>query len=128
MQDVVFTVFSLAAAKRRPGEQWWAFGDSDRLHVTGKSLWIALSKSTPLPVINTIQSGLEAEDVEVERELGRALHLELSPFARLSDDGLELLVPAALAGDPTRKRIVERASIPTLARGYRLQPSRPPMF
>jgi len=97
-RDVVFGAFDSARDQRRPGTQWWCFGDTDRKHVGGKSLWIGLSQSVPLPVVDAIQAVLDAEGLEVEREIGPARHLDLTPFARLSDDGLEILVPAALAG------------------------------
>lgn len=124
LQDIVFGALWSARAQRRHGAQWLAFGDSDRLHVTGMSTWIGLSRSLPLAVVDAIQAAFEAEGLEVEREMGRALHLDLSPFARLSEDGLEILVPAALAGDPTRKRIVERGTTRPFARGYYVKPPR----
>ncbi len=127
-RDLVFGVFDAARQHRRDGSQWWAFADSDRLHVHGKTTWLGLSNDVPPPVVDAIQTALDAEGRAVERELGRALQLDLTPFARLSDDGLEILVPAALAGDPTRKRIVDRAGLALLARGYRVKPPRPSLF
>lgn len=124
VQDVVFTVFESEAKRWRGGAAWLAFYQSDVAHHSGLSTWIGLSKSVPLPVIDLLQQVLQAANGEVEREMGRALHLQMNPFARLSDDGLELLVPAALVGDPNARRVIERGGIHTIARGYTIQPDK----
>ncbi len=127
-RDLVFGVFDSMRNQRASGAQWLAFGDTDRLHVSGKSWWIGLSRSVPLPVVDALQAMLDTNGFDTEREMGRARHLDLTPFARLSDDGLEILVPAALAGDPTRKRTVERGGLTLFARGYHLKAARPLLF
>ena len=127
-RDLVFGVFDSMRDRRASGAQWLAFGDEDRPHVSGKSLWIGISRSVPPPVVDAIQAMLDANGLDTEREMGRARHLALTPFARLADDGLEILVPAALAGDPTRKRTVDRGGPALLARGYHLKPARPSLF
>jgi hypothetical protein len=124
LQDLVFQVFSMCSRSRRPGTEWLAFSTSDRLHHANKSSWIGLSKSIPLAVIDAIQAAMKDAGLDVEREMGLALHLDMNPFARLSDDGLEILVPAALAGDPHVKRLVERGGTSPVARGYTIQPSK----
>ena len=52
-------------------------------HYAGLSTWIGIAKSVPLAVIDMIQAVLQAAGMEVERDMGRAIHLELNPFARL---------------------------------------------
>ena len=115
-ENLVFEEFSAAAKSRRKGTEWLAFSRSDAPHHMGKSEWLGLSKSVPLKVIDVIQAAIEAAGVDVDREIGRALQNQLVPFARLSDDGLEILVPAALAGSPGR--VVPRGSARPTARGY----------
>ena len=124
LEDRIFQAFTMSERSRRAGTQWLAFGRSDMPHHMGKSSWIGLSRSIPLPIIDAIQTSIEAAGLEVERDMGRAFHLKMNPFARLSDDGLEILVPAALVGDPTKKRIVERGGSKPTARGYHLEPDR----
>ncbi len=124
LEDAVFQAFSRNERSRPAGTQWVAFGGSDMPHHIGRSNWIGLSRSVPLPVLDAIQAAIEAEGLQVERDVGRALHLKMNPFARLSDDGLEILVPAALVGDPTKKRIVPRGGTKPTARGYHVKPDR----
>ena len=128
LEDLVFGTFWAAREARRAGIVWLAFKDSGRVHHQGKSDWIGLSRSVPTSVVDSIQASFEALGLEVEREMGRALHLGLSPFARLCDEDLEILVPAALAGDPRRKRKVDRGEITPFARGYELKPLRPSLL
>jgi hypothetical protein len=127
-RDLVFGVFDSMRNQRAAGAEWLAFGDEDRRHVSGTSLWISISRSTPPPVVDALQAMLDVNGLDTEREMGRARHLDLTPFARLSDDGLEILVPAEIAGDPTRKRIVDRRGPTLFARGYHLQAARPSLF
>lgn len=124
VQDVVFTIFDSESARRRDGTAWLAFYGPHMPHHTGLSTWIGLSKSVPLPVLDLIQQVLRAANGEVARDTGRALHLDMQPFARLSDDGLEILVPAALVGDPTTRRVIDRGGVNVIARGYSVAPSR----
>lgn len=124
VQDVVFTVFESESKGRRDGAAWLAFHRSDMPHHTGLSTWIGLSKSVPAPVLDLIQKVLRAANGEVERDMGRALHLQMQPFARLSNDGLEILVPAALVGDPSARRVIDRGGVKVIARGYTAAPSR----
>ena len=60
-------------------------------------------QDVPVPVVDSLQDIFEAVGSEVQREMGRALHSRLTPFARVSDEGLELLVPAALVGARPRR-------------------------
>ncbi len=122
-QDLVFDVFKSESKRRRRGETWLAFYRSEMPHHAGLSTWIGLSKSVPLPVLDLIQEVLIAANGNVSREMGRALHLNLNPFARLSDDGLEIMVPAALVGDPNARRVIERAGVKVIARGFTTEPS-----
>lgn len=124
LEDIVFRVFAAHASSRRSGTAWLAFGTTGRSHHSGKDSWIGLSRAVPLQVVERIQAHMMASGLQVEREMGRALHLNLNPFARLSDDGLEILVPAALVGDPSAKRIVPRGGTDPVARGYQIRPSR----
>lgn len=128
LQDVVFNVFEAESERRREGTSWLAFHGSGMPHHMGKSEWIGLSKSVPLEVIDMIQAVLTSSSIGVEREMGRALHLDLNPFARLSDDGLEILVPAAVVGDPDDRRTIERAGVTVTARGYILGKSKAAAF
>ncbi len=121
MQDIVFDAFWSERGRRRRGSQWLAFYTMSKPHVTGKSTWIGLSRSVPVPLVDAIQTAIKSSGLAVEREMCRALHVRLLPFARLSDDGLELLVPAALVGDPTRKRTIDRGETRPVARGYYLK-------
>ncbi len=123
-RDVVFNVFESESKRWRDGAAWLAFHKSDMPHHAGLSTWIGISKSVPLAVIDMIQAVLQAAGMEVERDVGRAVHLELNPFARLSPDGLEILVPAALVGDPSARRVIERGGVKTIARGYTVAPSK----
>jgi hypothetical protein len=120
LQDLVFGSFVGARELRRAGTQWLAFSGTGRLHFVGRSEWIGLSKSVPLDVMDFIQHRFEKAGCDVGREMGRSLHHGMLPFARLSDDGLEILVPAALVG-PDRKRIVPRGGTEPIARGYVLR-------
>lgn len=123
VQDVVFNVFQSEAKRRRAGEAWLALYESDMAHHAGLSTWVGISKSVPLSVIDLIQQVLQTANA-VERDMGRPLHLKMTPFARLSDDGLEILVPAALVGDPNARRAIERGQTSPIARGYTLQPGK----
>lgn len=118
IQDLVFDGFSAAKSSRRKGTEWLALSRTEMPHHGGKSTWIALSTSIPLPVMDAIQRSFEKAGLQVEREMGRALRYKLQPFARLSDDGLEILVPAALASDPKIRRTVPRGRTAPTARGY----------
>lgn len=124
LENIVFRAFAANASSRRAGTAWLAFGTCGRPHHAGKDSWIGLSRSVPLPIINGVQAEMVASGLEVEREMGRALHLKMNPLARLSDDGLEILVPAALVGDPSNKRVVPRGGTNPVARGYQVRPSR----
>jgi hypothetical protein len=123
-QDVVFNVFESESKRWRDGAAWLAFHKSEMPHHAGRSTWIGLAKSMPLPVVDMIQAVLQAAGMEVERDMGRAMHLELNPFARLSADGLEVLVPAALVGDPNARRVIDRGGVKAIARGYTVAPSK----
>lgn len=116
LQDVVFAAFAGAGTQRFTKSGWLAFNATGRRHVEGKSEWLGLSRSVPLPVLDAIQGCLEHMGLQVRREMGRAIRLDLNPFARLSADGLEILVPAALAGD--RRRSVPRGETTPVVRGY----------
>jgi hypothetical protein len=122
VQDVVFNVFESEAARWHAGPAWIAFHKSGMPHHAGLSTWLGISKSVPLQVIEMIETVLRATGTDVERDTGRALHLELNPFARLSDDGLEILVPAALVGDSEERRTIERGGVRIVARGYIVAP------
>jgi hypothetical protein len=122
IRDVVFNVFESESKRWRDGAAWLAFHKSDMPHHAGLSTWIGLSKGVPLAVIDTIQVVLHEAGMEVAREMGRAMHLEMNPFARLSGDGLEILVPAALVGDPNARRVIERGGVKVIARGYTVAP------
>lgn len=124
LQDLVFRVFTAEGGRRRSGAQWLAFDGTGRPHYEGKTEWIGLSKSVPLSTIGMIQAAMESAGLSVEREMGRALRLDMNPFARLSDDGLEILVPAALVGDPNARRVIERGGTRPVARGYKLLPNK----
>ncbi len=124
VQDALFNVFESEAKRRRAGEAWLAFYESDMAHHAGLSTWVGISKSVPLAVIDLIQQVLQTGNGAVERDMGRPLHLKMTPFARLSDDGLEILVPAALVGDPNARRVIERGGTSAIARGYTLQPDK----
>ncbi|MCX5747965.1 MAG: hypothetical protein NT062_36350 [Proteobacteria bacterium] len=121
LEDLVFAAFWSFRSSRRQGSVWLAFQRSNRIHHLGKSDWIGLSLSVPTQTADSIQRSFEVHDLEVEREMGRALHLDLHPFARMSDDDLEILVPAGLAGDARRKRKVDRGDTSPIARGYYLK-------
>lgn len=123
IQDIVFAAFDRAGAQRLPTSGWLAFNRSDMLHVSGKSEWLGLSRSVPLTMLSAIQTSLEQHGLDVEREMGRAHRLTLIPFARLSEDGLELLVPAGLAGD--WRRTVPRGKTTPVVRGYVIKAGRP---
>ncbi len=124
LENLVFQAFWAARAKRRAGSVWLAFKDSERVHHRGRSDWIGLSRSVPTSVVDSLQASFEALGLEVEREMGRALRLGLTPFARLCDEDLEILVPAAIAGDPREHRKVNRGETTPIARGYYLKPLR----
>lgn len=124
VEDVVFSVFESEAERRREGSTWLAFHRSGMPHYAGKSVWLGLSKSVPAAVVDLIQAVLRAADMDVERDMGRVVHLDLNPFARLSEDGLEILVPAALVGDPAARRGIERGGVKVIARGYTVAPSK----
>ena len=117
LEDLVFGSFVGASELWRAGSEWLAFGGSGMRHFEGKSDWIGLSKSIPLDVMDFIQHRFQKAGCAVGREVGRPLHYGMHPFARLSDDGLEILVPAALVG-PDKKRIVPRGGTEPIARGY----------
>lgn len=121
LQDIVFRVFAAETGRRRAGATWLAFYTTGMPHHAGKAEWIGLSQSVPLATVDLIQAAMRTAGLPVERELGRALHLDLNPFARLSEDGLEILVPAALAGDPAARRVIERDGTRPVARGYTLR-------
>jgi hypothetical protein len=123
-RNVVFNVFESESERWRDGAAWLAFHKSDMPHHAGLSTWIGIAKSVPLAVIDMIQAVLQAAGMEVERDIGRATHLELNPFARLSADGLEILVPAALVGDPNARRVIYRGGVKAIARGYTVAPSK----
>ena len=116
LQDVVFQGFSSARELLKKGQDWMAFGAGERPHWAGKTLWIGLTESVPLELVDGLQAYLENAGVLVEREMGRALLNGLIPFARLSGDGLELLVPQPLVGTPGRKVI--RGGMEAQVRGY----------
>lgn len=124
VQDVVFNVFESESKRWREGAAWLAFQRSDMPHHRGLSTWIGITKSVPLAVIDMIQRVLQAAGMEVERDTGRAVYLNLNPFARLSEDGLEILVPAALVGDPKARRVIDRGGVKVIARGYTVAPSK----
>jgi hypothetical protein len=124
VQDAVFNVFESESKRWRTGAAWLAFHKSDMPHHAGLSTWLGVSKSVPLAVIDLIHAVLQAAGMEVGREMGRAMHLGLNPFARLSDDGIEILVPAALVGDPNARRVIERGGVKVVARGYTVAPSK----
>lgn len=123
-QDVVFNVFESESERWRDGAAWLAFHKSDMPHHAGRSTWLGIAKSVPLAVVDLIQAVLQAAGMEVERDIGRATHLALNPFARVSADGLEILVPAALVGDPNARRVIERGGVKAIARGYTAVPSK----
>ncbi len=123
IQDIAFAVFEAKAPGRRAGATWFAFHASGKPHHGGKSTWLGLSNSVPLEVLDMLQAVLQAAGMDVERDTGRALRLQLDPLARLSDDGLEILVPAALVGEPGQRRVIDRGGTPAIARGYTLAPS-----
>ncbi|MBK7074603.1 MAG: hypothetical protein IPH44_20130 [Myxococcales bacterium] len=116
IEDVVFAAFAGAGTQRFTKTGWLAFYATGMRHVEGKSEWLGLSRGLPLPVLDAIQDSLEQLGLAVRREMGRALQHNLTPFARLSPDGLEILVPAALAGD--RRRTVPRGDTTPVVRGY----------
>jgi hypothetical protein len=124
LQDIVFHMFSSESHRRRDETQWLAFYGTDMPHVSGRSAWIGVSRSVPLAVLDLIEAAMCLSYGRVDREMGRALHLKLQPFGRLSDDGLEILVPAALVGDPSKRRVVSRSGIEVIARGYTALPSK----
>jgi hypothetical protein len=104
--------------KQTPGSEWLAFSATGCTHWSGKSLWLGFSQSVPLPLVDAFQGILERSGLEVEREMGFALRNELIPFARLTGDGLEILVPVALAGDTAKKRTVKRGSVEPTVRAF----------
>ena len=120
IEDLVFERFWGAREARRAGTQWLAFAGSGLTHYMGLSTWIALSRSVPETVVGFVQDGLEKAGMKVLREMGRPLRYRMLPFGRLSDDGLELLVPATLVG-PDKQRVVPRGSVLPTARGYVLR-------
>lgn len=119
LQDMVFQGLWALREKQSPAAEWLAFSATECTHWSGKSLWLGFSQSVPMPLVDAFQGILEKSGLEVEREMGFALRNELIAFARLSVDGLELLVPAALAGDPGTKRTVRRGSVEAVVRPYR---------
>lgn len=120
LENLVFEVFSSLRSLRRPGSEWLAYEADGKFHHAGKSDWIALSRNVPLKVADNLQAALGRWNVEVERDTGMALNAGLRPFARLCDEDLEILVPAALAGDPREKRRIERGETVVVARGYEI--------
>lgn len=123
VQDMVFQGLWALREKQLRGAEWLAFSATECTHWSGKSLWLGFSESVPLPLVDAFQGILEKSGLEVEREMGFALRNELIPFARLSGDGLELLAPAALAGDTSNKRTVKRGSVEPIVRAFRWAPS-----
>lgn len=124
LQDLVFALFEALASDRRGEVAWLAFHADGMPHHEGKSTWIGLSTSVPLGAVDTIQATLQKAGMEVERAMGRAVRLDLSPLARLSEDGRAILVPAALVGDPNQRRVIDRAGTSAVARGYTVAPSK----
>jgi hypothetical protein len=116
LEDVVFQGFSSASELLKKGEDWMAFSASQLPHWAGKTMWIGFSENVSLELIDGLQAHLESAGVVIEREMGRALHNQMNPFARLSGDGLELLVPQPLVGTPGRRLV--RGGIEVRVRGY----------
>lgn len=123
-QDVVFNVFESELERWQTGAAWLAFQKSDKRHHAGRSTWLGFAKSVPIAVVDLVETVLKEAGMEVERDMGRAVHLDLNPFARVSADGLEILVPASLVGDPKARRVIERGGVEAIARGYTVAPSK----
>lgn len=119
LEDAVFQGFSTGRNLHKKGQDWLAFSASDRSHWAGKTLWIGFSESVALELIDGLQAYLENEGVPVDREMGMAVHNDLRPFARLANEGPELLVPQALVGAPGRK--LSRGGVELSARGYLIE-------
>ena len=119
IQDVVFLGFTFHLERRRRGTTWLAF---HRTNMPRDTTWIGFSLGTPPTVVDGIQGAFEATGMQVERSMGRALQLGMHPFARLSDDGLEILVSS---GDPIARRVVERSGAKPVARGFTAPQRRP---
>ncbi|MDP1917101.1 MAG: hypothetical protein Q8L14_12750 [Myxococcales bacterium] len=116
LEDMVLQGFSSAHELPKTGDDWLAFSASQRAHWAGKTLWIGLSESVPLELVDGLQAHLESAGLLVEREMGRALHNGMNPFARMSGAELEVLVPQPLVRTPGRK--VNRGGIKANVRGY----------
>lgn len=119
LEDAVFQGFSTGRNLHKKGQEWLAFSASDRSHWAGKTLWIGFSEDVALELIDGLQAYLGNEGVPVDREMGRAIHNELRPFARLADEGPELLVPQPLVGGPGRK--LSRGGVELSVRGYLIE-------
>ncbi len=119
LEDAVFQGFSTGRNLHKKGQEWLAFSASDRSHWAGKTLWIGFSEDVALELIDGLQAYLGNEGGPVDREMGRAIHNELRPFARLADEGPELLVPQPLVGAPGRK--LSRGGVELSVRGYLIE-------
>lgn len=119
LEDAVFQGFSTGRNLHKKGQEWLAFSASDRSQWAGKTLWIGFSENVALELVDGLQAYLENEGVPVDREMGMAFHNDLRPFARLSDEGPELLVPQALVGAPGRK--LSRGGVEMSVRGYLIE-------
>lgn len=121
-EDIVFRRFA-GAVRQPPTTAWLAFAISDQPHCAGQSPWIGLSRSTPQRVVDAIATEVERGDLDVSREICRVPSVPMLPFARLSSDGFEILVPAALTDLATR-RSISRGGVDVWARGYQMAPSK----
>lgn len=97
--SIVARALQSSAAHRRPGAAWLAMvGESG--HHLGLTRWIGLSEEVHDDVIDAVAGQLRAAGCAVQVEGSNASACpELSPELRLSDEGLERLVPAPLAKD-----------------------------
>lgn len=85
----------LAAAWPPAKKKAWTAYIASRPHYQELTLWVGLSESIPLEVIDTIQQRFELMGTEVGRELSTPRREEMTPLVRIAGRDIFLLVPEA---------------------------------
>ena len=105
-----------ARSERPQSAEWVGYLAGAQPHWRGLSPWLAFPESVSRALDDAVQEFLETNGAEGEREMGMLKGSGFQPTVRVSSDGLELLVPAPLAGE--ERRTMKVGAVICVIRGY----------